>query len=139
MIAITSLYAALAAIFLIFLSIHVVRNRYRTHTSIGSSDDALTRACRAQANFTEYVPLILLMMACAELFKTSVILLHVAGIAMLIGRALHAYSLLVVEPRSGSRNFSFRMFGMILTFAVLGVLAVVLLYIFFMHYTRTPL
>lgn len=139
MIAITSLYAALAAIFLIFLSIHVVRNRYRTHTSLGSNDDKLTRACRAQANFTEYVPMILLLMACAELFKTSVILLHVAGIAMLVGRVLHAYSLMVVEPRSGSRNFSFRMFGMILTFAVLGVLAIVLLYIFFMHYTRTPL
>lgn len=140
MIPVTSLYAALAAVFLIALSIHVVLNRYRTHVSIGSQDDRLTRAIRVQANFTEYVPMILILMSCAELFKGSVYLLHIAGIAMLIGRACHAYSLLVVEPKyvGTNKGFTFRMIGMILTFAVLGVLAVWLLYTFFLYYTRTP-
>lgn len=139
MIAITSLYAALAAIFLIFLSLNVVRHRYRTHTAIGSNDDTLTRACRAQANFTEYVPLILLLMACAELFKVSAFIIHIAGIAMLIGRALHAYSLLYAEPKSGGRMFFFRMSGMILTCTTLGALALILLFIFFLRYLPGPM
>ena len=139
MIAITSLYAAIAAIFLIILSINVVRNRYRTHTAIGSSDDRLTRACRAQGNFTEYVPLILLMMACAELFKVSAYIIHIAGIAMLLGRLLHAYSLLYAEPKSGGRMFFFRISGMFLTFGTLAVLALILLFVFFLRYGAEPM
>lgn len=136
MIPVTSLYAALAALFLIVLSVIVIRHRYRTQTSIGGNDDKMARAIRVQANFTEYVPMILILMACAELFKGSVYLLHIAGIAMLVGRLCHAYSLMVVEP--GSKRFQFRMIGMILTFSVLGVLALWLLYTFFLYYTRTP-
>ncbi|MFO1242166.1 MAG: MAPEG family protein [Rickettsiales bacterium] len=139
MIAITSFYAALAALFLIFISVNVIRSRYRTRVSIGTSDDRLARAARAQANFTEYVPMILILMAGAELFKVSAYILHLAGIAMMLGRLLHFYSLTVAEPKSGATNFRFRMMGMILTFTTLGILSLILLYVFLMHYTAGPM
>lgn len=135
MIPVTSLYIALCALFLVYISIQVVRQRYRTQISIhGYESPELGRAIRAQGNFVEYVPMILLLMAGCELSDGSIYILHLAGILLLVSRILHYYSLTKVEPvelsvGNKTKAFRFRMAGMIITFSLLGLLGIWLLLI----------
>jgi hypothetical protein len=56
------------------------------------SPERLNRAVRAHGNFSEYVPIFLIMMLVAELnMKENSILLHLPGGIFLIGRLMHAY------------------------------------------------
>jgi uncharacterized membrane protein YecN with MAPEG domain len=101
-----------------------VQNRKSAKVSLGDGGDALLqRAIRGQANFAEYVPLALLLLAILELSRFSIYLLHVIGIALVVARLLHGYAL-------GFRSeFRFgRYWGAMLTFAVLIVEAVLCLY-----------
>ncbi len=67
MLPVTSLVASLAAIALIVLSISVSLRRMKVDTRIGfGSDEILMRRIRAQGNFTEYVPLVLILLGLAE-------------------------------------------------------------------------
>lgn len=52
----------------------------------------MLRKIRAQANFAEYVPLSLAMLAFLELGQTSAVVLHGLGSALLVGRLLHGYA-----------------------------------------------
>jgi uncharacterized membrane protein YecN with MAPEG domain len=57
MLLITSIVAGLLSLILIKLSFAVINLRRENKVSLGSGgNDALERAIRAQANFTEYVP-----------------------------------------------------------------------------------
>ncbi len=127
MLPVTSLYAALLAFMLLGLSLYVIRGRYKYQVSLeDGGQEALVRRIRAQGNFCEYAPFILLMMTMCELQNAMHPMLHALGLLLLIGRALHAYSLLVCEP--GGKGFRFRMVGMILTFLALALAALYLLY-----------
>ena len=87
---ITGLYAAIAGLMLIFLSVRVVGHRRGKKISVGTGGDApLERAMRVQANFTEYVPLTLILMGIAELNGFPAFGVHAAGLVMLIARGLH--------------------------------------------------
>jgi uncharacterized membrane protein YecN with MAPEG domain len=80
---------------------------------------ALLRLIRGHANFAEYVPFILVMMAMLEIDHTSIYVLHALGIALLAGRLLHGYAL------SFTQRFQFgRFWGSALTLVVLAVCAV---------------
>ena len=54
----------------------------------------LTRAIRAHANFAEYAPLALLMLATLALTNTAALPIHVLGVALTLGRALHAVGMM---------------------------------------------
>ena len=61
---VTPLYAALLVLWLLVLSMRVVRRRGSDKIVLGDGGNpSMLRVIRAQANFTEYVPLALLMMA----------------------------------------------------------------------------
>ena len=110
------LYAGLHALLLIALSWNVVRLRQRHQVGIGTgSVDALERATRVQANFCEYVPLALLLLALIE-FGTGVAgwALHLLGAALLVGRIAHAVGL----SRTAGASLA-RVVGTLLTWAVL--------------------
>ena len=82
----------------------------------------MLRLIRGHANFAEYVPLILLMMGFLEIGHISKYMLHALGITLLASRLLHGYAL------SFTDRFRFgRTWGAGLTFAVLGVAAVLCL------------
>ncbi|MGD9784995.1 MAG: MAPEG family protein [Hyphomicrobiaceae bacterium] len=116
---ITALYAGLLTLLFILLSIRVIRQRRTAQVAIGHGEDAtLLRRMRVHANFAEYVPLALILMALLESMKASVYLLHGLGLALLAGRCIHAFG--VSQSRE---NISLRIIGMTLTFAVLGVAA----------------
>lgn len=91
---ITSLYAALLGILLVFLSFNVVTRRGRTKVGIGHGDNEyLLKAIRAQANLIEYVPISLILLFLTELNGASFILLNANGIFLVSARVLHAIGL----------------------------------------------
>lgn len=91
---VSPLYIGLAAVLLMILSGRVMRLRYRHRVGIGDGGHPdLLRAIRVQANFVEYVPVALLLLLCVDLVGDAKWIVHALGIALLVGRVLHAYGL----------------------------------------------
>lgn len=126
MVVITAFYASLLAIAYVALSYNVTR--YRRHQKVAimdqGGDETLRRVIRAHGNFAEYVPFLLLMMALYELLQGSAWVLHILGIAIIISRALHAWSILMLE-RTGT--YKVRVVAMAITFTAFLILAVLML------------
>lgn len=88
---IVGFYAGLLGLILLWLGLVCGRERQRSHVSIGDGGDAgLIRAMRGQANFTEYAPLALVLLTLMALLGAPAWELHGIGLALLIGRFLHA-------------------------------------------------
>ena len=112
---VTAIYTALLAILFVGLSVRTLLRRRKIGAAVGDGDDVvLTKAIRAHGNFAEYAPLCLLLMYFLEVVSGAGMLLHVAGVLLLIGRALHAYGVSQVNE-----NYAFRVAGMACTFVVL--------------------
>jgi hypothetical protein len=88
-------YAALNALIMLVLSMRVVRARVRTETAIGDGGKPeMAAPLRAHGNNAEYVPMALLLMwALASPLGRSIWLIHGMGIALTLGRVLHAIGL----------------------------------------------
>jgi uncharacterized membrane protein YecN with MAPEG domain len=123
---ITGLYAALGALLVFALALRVMRLRHTRRVGIGTGgDESLARAIRAHANAVEYLPIALLLLLILELDQTRAWLLHLFGIALIVGRVLHAIGL---STRSG---YSFGRFtGIGLTMLTIVVMALLLLWQF---------
>lgn len=116
---ITAFYASLLAVVFLFLSLRVIAWRREQRVEIGHGDNAeLLRRARVHANFAEYVPLALLLMALAESMAPPRPLLHLLGILLVAGRLLHAYGL-----SQTPHILRYRVWGMALTFAAIGIAA----------------
>jgi len=120
---VTALYSGSLALWFLVLSYRVVERR-RAGIYLGDGGDpGMLRVIRGHANFAEYVPLALLMLAVLELNATSPYVLHGLGLALLAGRLLHGYAL------SFTQQFGFgRRWGTILTYGVLVIEALTCLY-----------
>ena len=121
---ITAVYASLVGLLLIVLSSRVVR--WRRELSVGLGDggeESLLRAQRAQANFIEYVPIALLLLAVAESQGLTGWLLHTSGVILVLARLLHAWGL----SKSSGRSFG-RFWGTLLTWAVILALSLANIY-----------
>jgi len=117
---VTTLYVSLSALLLLVLSYKVVRYRQTLHVSLGAGGhDELDRAIRVQANFVEYVPIVLLLIFLAELNAMNPWLLHLAGGGLFVARVLHAWGL----GSKGGRSFG-RFYGILITWIVLLGMAV---------------
>ena len=123
LIVITPLYAGLLAGVLFVLSVHAIRQRRQSMVALGDGGvPLLKRAVRAHANFTEYVPFALLMLLMLELTQHPAGLLHVLGVALVIGRLFHAWGITRADE-----NFRWRIVGMAMTFGVLAVAGLALI------------
>lgn len=122
---ITSLYAALLSLLILALSANVIKIRFKDQVSLGDGGKSkLQKAIRAQGNATEYIPIALILLLVLELSKAHWILLHLGGMALLIGRLLHARGLL-------TENLRFRVAGMACTLFTIAFLAIAnLVYLF---------
>lgn len=88
------IYAALLGLLLLALTAAVVRLRGKHKVGIGDGGHAdLALACRAHANFIEYVPLALILLLLLEYRGVPVWALHGLGSALFFGRVLHAWGL----------------------------------------------
>lgn len=128
---ITLLVASLHVLVYLVLTMRVVRRRQAAQVGVGSGgDQALALRMRVHGNFAEYVPLALLMLGLLELCAMPATLLWTFGLALLVGRVLHAIGL------GGSAGKSFGRFsGAILTFLVLLAMALAGLWRFVVPYT----
>lgn len=108
---ITALYAGLLAALLVLLSARVIRVRRAAKVEIGDgADRELLRRIRVHANFVEYAPFALVLLGLAESLKAPALLLHVLGVALVVGRAVHAYGL-----SQSPHNLRARVAGMVMT------------------------
>ena len=110
---VTSVWIAWFAINLVLLSVPVALHRKRSRTSLGDGGDAaLQRRVRAQGNFTEYVPMALLVIGGVEAAGYEPWVVWSLGGLMAAGRVLHAWGIL-------GERLPPRVFGMIATFLTL--------------------
>lgn len=116
---ITAFYASLLAFLFLLLSARVITQRREARVEIGMGESVeLLRRARVHANFAEYVPMALLLLALAESLKVPSILLHLLGLGLVAGRAVHAYGL-----SQSPHNLRLRVMGMMLTLGVIGLAA----------------
>ncbi|MEO9864598.1 MAG: MAPEG family protein [Yoonia sp.] len=120
MLPITSLYVGLLTLIFLALSYRVIFFRRANRVSLGDADSKdLRQRVRGQANFTEYTPIGLIILACVELQGAPGLAVHILGLMLFAGRLLHAMAFWV-HPM----NFAYRTYGMILTTLMQAVGAV---------------
>jgi len=114
---ISSLYAAMLALLIVWLSLRVIKLRRVKKVRLGDGGEPELRiAIRAQGNATEYIPISLILLVLLELSGAHAALVHSGGIAVLAGRILHARGLLTESLR-------YRVLGMQVTIYTLIGLA----------------
>lgn len=115
MLALTPTYAGLFALFFAFLSLRVINFRRRGLAGPEHPEKwKLDRAIRGHGNFAEYVPLVLILMAFAELNDAGPFAIHFIGIVLLAGRFCHA-----VAFSTEKGIFQFRTIGTVMTMTAL--------------------
>lgn len=120
---VTAFYASLLALLFVFLSFRVIGWRRLVKVEIGHGDDnQLLRRMRVHANFAEYVPFTLLLMAMAESMTAPRPLIHLVGLLLIAGRLMHAYGL-----SQTPHILRYRVWGMMLTFFALSISALLCL------------
>lgn len=108
---ITMLFIGLFAVAQVPLTVMVGYHRLKTDIHFQDGGDiTLLRRMRAHGNFTETVPIVLLAMAACELSGGPAWLLWLGGASLMIGRAVHAVTLIAVGWAPT------RALGMVLTF-----------------------
>ena len=120
---ITPLYAAVLALMFIALSVRTLRLRRKHKVAVGDGGKPeLLRAMRVHANFAEYTPMTLLLIYMLESMSGPSFVIHALCICLVIGRISHAYGVSKL-----TENYRYRVFGMSMTFAALGLAAAGLL------------
>ena len=116
----TTIATTILGLVLVAVSVQVILARRNAGVSLGhGEDETLLRRMRAQANFTEYGPMGLILLLAAESHGALYALTVIAAIAFVIGRVFHAYSLGFTD-----RHQFTRLYGTILT--LVGLLLLVL-------------
>ncbi len=109
----------------VVLTAFVIFRRARTGVDLLDGGDViLLRRIRAHGNFSETAPMALLLLALLEMKSLPVAWLWALGGGLLLGRVLHASSLLTNNAKWNRRG------GMVLTLFVLSVQGVLCLGIF---------
>jgi uncharacterized membrane protein YecN with MAPEG domain len=89
-----ALWAGLHLFLLLILSLLVVRLRQKHKVALGDEGiPELARAIRAFGNATEYVPTGVASLAVLAVAGASPLTVHVVGLVLFAGRAIHAFGL----------------------------------------------
>ena len=116
---ITMFYAGLLAIWFVLLSYRVIQHRGKAKINLGDGGDTeMLRRIRGHANFAEYVPLVLVLLAMLEQGGLQAWAVHAMGATLLVGRLMHGYAFSFTE-----KWFFGRFVGTLVTFIVLVVAA----------------
>ena len=119
------IFSATCLIIYLVLSINAAIIRRKSGIAIGeNNNEKLVRAVRAHANFAEYTHLFLIAFIVLETTDVSSQFLIWTGLAFLLGRMFHAYSMY-------AHKGLFRVLGMMLTFIPYLVMIVLLLVVYF--------
>lgn len=122
----TAFFAALLALIFLGLSGWVMAARLQGDVLHGDGgNDTLLKRMRSQANFAEYVPLALLLSALYEAGGGSKGLVQTLLIVLLVARLLHPVGMLA--PKNSPQQYACRGGGILATFAVIAITAILLL------------
>jgi uncharacterized protein len=125
-VSLTLFFTASCALLQCALTALVILRRAQTGIDLlDGGDQKLLRRIRAHGNFSETAPMALLLMALLEISGLASAWLIAFGITLLLGRILHAQSLLTNNAAWSRRG------GMVLTLAVISIEAVCALWLFF--------
>ena len=120
---VTAVFAAVTGLLLLVLSAQVVKYRLKYRKGLGVNEDPeFEAAVRAHATLVEYAPLGLIMLAIAELNGVSGSLIYWTGMALVVGRILHAWGMI---NGKGGPHWA-RMIGILLTWLAILVAALLL-------------
>ena len=126
---ITSAYLGILALLYLVLGLQVSRLRRGHRVLFGDGDNIKLRsAIRAHANFAEYVPIIVLMVALLEISGLPALRVHLLMGTLLVARLMHPLGMYV-----GPRTLQFqicRVGGILLTLMVMAGAALLLLWRF---------
>ena len=120
---ISSIYAGILALLIVWLSLNVIKLRHSKKVILGDGGETdLQYAIRAQGNATEYIPISLILLVLLEISGAAVWLVHLGGIAIIVGRLLHAKGLL-------AQSLNYRILGMQFTFfTIIGLASINIAY-----------
>lgn len=102
---ITALYAGLLGLLSVVVAAGVGRARVRTGVSVGDGGHPeVVAAMRRHANFVEYVPLALILIALLELNGVGGTAIHALGTTLLVARIFHAIGYRADESLNAFRS-----------------------------------
>lgn len=111
----TAPYFTAFGLLTIFHSSRVIRLRWRHKVSMGDAGvQELARMIRVFGNFSEYVPMGLILLIALEIVQAPPWYMHLCGITLLVGRITHALGL-------GHGQLNPRVAGMVLTLLSLAL------------------
>ena len=120
---VTAIYLSILALMFVVLSIRVIAlrgNPIFKFFSFGKNNPAmLDRSIRGHGNFSEYVPIFILLLFCAEQIGLQEHILHTYGIFFFFGRIMHGICFCFLE-----RNIFLRVGGTALTLITISILAI---------------
>jgi uncharacterized membrane protein YecN with MAPEG domain len=120
---ITSLYAGLCGLLLVFLYVRVSQRRLATKIGMGAGGDTvLEQRIRAHGNFIESVPIALILLYLLEQAGVDSVVIHAFGVALVLARVAHAQGISTTAGRSAGRFY-----GSIGTLLVIAALSIWLL------------
>jgi len=116
---VTALYTGILALVIVVMGINVTFHRFKYGIMLGDGGDRrLRRMVRIHGNTVENIPLCALLMGFYELDGGERLVLHAAGVALIVGRLLFAGPLLLHDGPSVIRAS-----GVTLTWGTTAVLA----------------
>lgn len=122
----TAFFAGLFALVFLGLSGWVMAGRLQTDTLHGDGgNDMMLKRMRSQGNFSEYVPLALLLVGFYEAGGGSHGVVEALLIVLVVARLLHPVGMLA--PKNSAQQFACRGGGILATFGVVLAAAILLL------------
>ena len=115
MLIVTSIFASVLTVIYIRLAFNVINLRRKNKIPLGNGGFSdLEKAIRVHGNFSEYVPIALILMGCLELNGGPWWLVALFGITLTAGRVFHA-----IGVQQEPERFENRIRGMKFTFNTL--------------------
>ena len=130
--AITGFFASLLGLLLVILSVIVIKARNQYKIILGDNNNyQMQRHIRGHANFVEYTPVFLILLALLDYMQFSTLGLYLLGIFFVTARIFHAYGVMFAEYISQGKpvNIHYRVMGMMGTFGCITTASVCLLFL----------
>ena len=119
----TAIHIAIGTLILMILTVRVLVQRIARRIEIGDNGDkAFFRYTRVHANFLEYTPMMLLLLAGFESLGGSAVIIHLAGGSFFSGRIAHA-----IGMSRGIPGLKIRQAGMVLTMVSMTTLSLIVI------------
>ena len=104
----TSIYAGFCGLMLCWLALQTIKLRRANKVKLGDGGVAeLQAAIRAHGNFAEYMPIVLILLFLLEYNGAHPVIIHIIGIAFMVGRYTHANAILNDDLRQRVKGIGF--------------------------------